>query len=912
MFRIRPEVYESFQPTAQRAQGDRILFNLRRKGIAAERDILSGDVVVADQKGNQTRLSFASDGSPDRLTLPSGNSCRIDCDIKQRNVALEDARGTVLLVGRDRDSRLTRFGHPGLSEHQLHYDASSRLTEIEYPDDSRTRLTYSDSGVLAATVDRTGATTSYEYGDDGSLCAIVDALGRKTSFTLDAHGRPTLLRFPDNSSYTFAPEEPTGTRRMTLRDGSSVHQTFLDDRLKSVTWSDGEEIHFESDKHGNVKNAFRPHEDHRIACEFDETGNRISETTPDGSVSYEYDCEGRRTQIRGPGEYSAEYEYGPDGELRTIRGWGKELCRLGYDWKSGIATVSLGNGIVEAHELGIHGKVVKTAVRDRNGWLIGESEYGYDRCQRVNRILDTWGSASTQQLGRELVYDLEGRLLAEKDPVTGAITAEFDYDIKGNLIYDHGVSTVFGPMDEPVWRGDERILYDANGAVRELPGPRGTLLCEFSARGFLRKVVVDDRHVSFEYDVLGRRIAKVDGARRWRYVWAGCQLLSEEMLVDGEQAARREYVYCQDSGSPIAFREDGRVYWLQSDVRGAIVRVVDDRGEVVWFANYDSFGRASVQIEAVRQPWRLVGQYEDEETGLHYNFARYYCPWLRSYLSLDPLWMQHGATNYSYAVNDPWNRIDPLGTHPILIAAIIGAVIGAAIGAGIAWYYHASTQDIVAAAIGGAVGGAIMGAGGAAVISAAAAAGTAGIPLYLGLAKWGFLSGVAGSLTTEILDTQEGVCVPCVLVNGLISAVLAPALFGLGRWFGSTGAGKWLSGKLRFGGPKAQLGNSTTKDYTQTFFQAHPETKGNVVVHHAIEQQVLVRYPGLVTEAELHSLQNLRGIPKELNPDLHLSQIRKAWNAFYRANPSPTRQGLLDQATKIDQEFGHLFVPPIN
>lgn len=109
----------------------------------------------------------------------------------------------------------------------------------------------------------------------------------------------------------------------------------------------------------------------------------------------------------------------------------------------------------------------------------------------------------------------------------------------------------------------------------------------------------------------------------------------------------------------------------------------------------------------------------------------------------------------------------------------------------------------------------------------------------------------------------------------------------------------------------ARFGSSTSTDYKRTFFNAYPETKGNVVVHHAVEQQVQKRYPGLVSDSEMHSLENLRGIPKVINSDVHLSQIRKEWNRFYRQNPNPTQQQLLDKATEIDNKFGTQFVPPV-
>lgn len=107
--------------------------------------------------------------------------------------------------------------------------------------------------------------------------------------------------------------------------------------------------------------------------------------------------------------------------------------------------------------------------------------------------------------------------------------------------------------------------------------------------------------------------------------------------------------------------------------------------------------------------------------------------------------------------------------------------------------------------------------------------------------------------------------------------------------------------------PRATVGSSLSKNYRKTFFDAHPHLKGKVIVHHAIEQQVFKRYPGRFTESEIHSLENLRGIPNSINADIHLSKIRKAWNRFYKANPDATRQQLLDEATRIDRLFGSQF-----
>ena len=110
----------------------------------------------------------------------------------------------------------------------------------------------------------------------------------------------------------------------------------------------------------------------------------------------------------------------------------------------------------------------------------------------------------------------------------------------------------------------------------------------------------------------------------------------------------------------------------------------------------------------------------------------------------------------------------------------------------------------------------------------------------------------------------------------------------------------------------ARLGSSTSTNYRETFFTENPASRGKVWVHHAVERQASeIRYPTEVSSSQLHSIENLRGIPNEINSDVHLSQIRKLWNEFYRTNPAATQAELLESATKIDDMFGACFLPPV-
>ena len=60
-------------------------------------------------------------------------------------------------------------------------------------------------------------------------------------------------------------------------------------------------------------------------------------------------------------------------------------------------------------------------------------------------------------------------------------------------------------------------------------------------------------------------------------------------------------------------------------------------------------------------PFRQLGQYEDEETGLYYNRFRYYDPKIGNYISQDPIGLAgKNPTLYGY-VEDCNTQIDPLG-----------------------------------------------------------------------------------------------------------------------------------------------------------------------------------------------------------------------------------------------------------
>ena len=72
--------------------------------------------------------------------------------------------------------------------------------------------------------------------------------------------------------------------------------------------------------------------------------------------------------------------------------------------------------------------------------------------------------------------------------------------------------------------------------------------------------------------------------------------------------------------------------------------------------------------DSAHQSFRLQNQYFDEETGLHYNFFRYYEPDAGRFVNQDPIELEGGFNVYQFAPNaqeiHPDGRYTYLYTNP--------------------------------------------------------------------------------------------------------------------------------------------------------------------------------------------------------------------------------------------------------
>jgi len=105
---------------------------------------------------------------------------------------------------------------------------------------------------------------------------------------------------------------------------------------------------------------------------------------------------------------------------------------------------------------------------------------------------------------------------------------------------------------------------------------------------------------------------------------------------------------------------DEQFFAIVTDLVGAPTELVGANGDIGWQTRASLWGSTVTESGSASCPIRFPGQYFDEESGLNYNFRRYYDPENGRYASNDPLGLTAGPNPQAY-VHNPTGWIDPLG-----------------------------------------------------------------------------------------------------------------------------------------------------------------------------------------------------------------------------------------------------------
>ncbi|MCO7225558.1 RHS domain-containing protein [Pleionea sp. CnH1-48] len=144
------------------------------------------------------------------------------------------------------------------------------------------------------------------------------------------------------------------------------------------------------------------------------------------------------------------------------------------------------------------------------------------------------------------------------------------------------------------------------------------------------------------------------------------------------------------------------IYYYHNSHIGTPEILTDSQQFVVWQADYDLWGSATILVGDVENNLRFTGQYFDSETSLHYNWNRYYDPMLGRYITSDPIGLAGGINTYLYVSNSPFSLVDPTGE-----LGVKGALLGVTASIGLQLFKNAGRWwciDLVEVALFGAIG----------------------------------------------------------------------------------------------------------------------------------------------------------------------------------------------------------------
>ena len=100
---------------------------------------------------------------------------------------------------------------------------------------------------------------------------------------------------------------------------------------------------------------------------------------------------------------------------------------------------------------------------------------------------------------------------------------------------------------------------------------------------------------------------------------------------------------------------------------GILREIADEEGNIVWSGDYSGWSKLTQESRLkldIHHPFRLQNQHHDEETGLHYNFFRYYDPEIGWFTQQDPIRLMGGINFYAFAPNvQRW--VDLLGLYTL-------------------------------------------------------------------------------------------------------------------------------------------------------------------------------------------------------------------------------------------------------
>jgi RHS repeat-associated protein len=620
-------------------------------------------------EGSEWKYETDTRGLITKITQPNGRILHITRSPDRRFHTLADEFGVILRQEYDLFGNPVSITDGGSHTQRFSYNSAGHLLSIENPDGgiqrwrydgegnpihytsqsgTEMRLEYDGWALARARIYPSGHSVRYLYDSEDELMEVINQNGEHHTFTANALGRCIAQRFFDGRVETYEYNARGDLIASYDAAGQGVTMNYdANSNLIQKNYPDGSELLLSYDAIGRIKNAQLGNTS--ISYEYDGHSNVLKEMQNGRLLEYDYDAMNNRMHLRIDGARERTYVYDRRDRLSSIEDNGTRH-EFEYDGLNRVIEHRMPGGIRKRLTYGFWNRAFEEEVLAKNGLPIVHRRFEQDVEGRLIQVDD-----SIRGLTR-YCYTAIGQIQTVQHKLSPI--EQYAYDPSGNLIsvpdyprleYDSG--------NRLVKAGDVRFGYDQSGNICRRYDGRNVTHYHYDGDGQLHEVILPSGSIiHYSYDALGRRVLKSSDTATTRYLWDDDSLMEE--AIDGHTPI--EYLFEPETFFPLAQTVDRQLILCNANDLGTPTELIDLLGTLLWSPTYRAFGTVMNEGVGKKSPFRFAGQYQDSDTGLYYNWFRYYAPEFGRYTSFDPMGLDAGLNGYQYTLN-PINWIDPFG-----------------------------------------------------------------------------------------------------------------------------------------------------------------------------------------------------------------------------------------------------------